>query len=437
MRRRILTVAITAVLVAIVLLAAPLAVAVHLLYLTDEQGELERAALRAVVVVDPVLAKGDPVDIPQAEPDVRLGVYDTHGRLVAGTGPTDGGAVVTGAAAGEVEHGNEDGFLVAAVPVTSGGTVLGVVRAASPVSGVWLRTFLTWGLMVGIACVAIAVAVVVARRQARELSTPLEALAGAARSLGDGDFSVRTTRSGVEEIDDTGAALDVTAARLGELLERERAFSTNASHQLRTPLTALRLRLESALGPPRGDLVEAAQAAMVSADDLERTIEELLSLARSRSVGPTGPRVSADVVLHELATRWSGPLGAAGRTLVTRSELDSPTAVLSTAAVKQVLDVLVENALRHGTGVIEVVVREAGVAVAVDVRDEGSALSVESDIFTRGRSGDGGHGIGLALASDLARAQGGRLLLARTAPATVFTLLLPGDLPWPAPVAAP
>ena len=73
--------------------------------------------------------------------------------------------------------------------------------------------------------------------------------------------------------------------------------------------------------------------------------------------------------------------------------------------------------------------RESGEAVAVDVRDEGSDLRAAHDIFVRGVSGDDGHGIGLALARDLAQARGGRLVLTRTAPSTVFTLLLPAAAP--------
>jgi signal transduction histidine kinase len=96
--------------------------------------------------------------------------------------------------------------------------------------------------------------------------------------------------------------------------------------------------------------------------------------------------------------------------------------------VGQVIDVLVDNALQHGSGTVSVSARDATGAVAVDVSDEGGSLGQgDSDIFERGVTGGAGNGIGLALARELAQSQGGRLLLTHTSPTTVFTLLLPTD----------
>jgi signal transduction histidine kinase len=125
----------------------------------------------------------------------------------------------------------------------------------------------------------VGVAVQLARRQARKVSRPLEQLTTAARSLGDGDFTVRTARSGIEEADTLGEVLAATARRLGDLLQRERTFSADAARQLRTPLTALLLGLESALARPDADLRQALGGAVRRAEQLRQTVDDLLVLA--------------------------------------------------------------------------------------------------------------------------------------------------------------
>lgn len=430
MRSRILAVAVTAAVVAIVLFALPLAVAVRQLYFTNEQGELERAALRAVAAAEPAFVRGDRVELPGTETDVSVALYDASGHRVAGGGPALADRAVARGLTGQVVQSNDSGSLIEVVPVSSGEKVIGVVRAATPTSNVWRRTFLTWGVMVLLAAAAVAVAVFVARRQAKALSQPLEVLAAAARTLGDGDFSVRTPSSRLPEIDQTGEALNVTAERLGQLVERERTFSANASHQLRTPLTGLRLGLETALDGTQEQLREAARDAIGSADELETTIQELLTLARGTAPG-TGPALTDGPALQTLLTdlmlRWQQAYLAVGRSLVRELDADAPSTSCPVGAIRQVLDVLVENALQHGAGTVLVVARESGTALAIDVRDEGSLVAGDQDVFERGYSGGSGHGIGLALARDLAEASGGRLVLTRTEPSTVFTLLLPTE----------
>jgi signal transduction histidine kinase len=234
---------------------------------------------------------------------------------------------------------------------------------------------------------------------------------------------VQAPAAGIEEIDAAGSALTRTAERLGELVGRERAFSADASHQLRTPLTGLRLRLETALDGG-GDLRPAVVGALETTDRLERTVDELLALARDAPSARTPADLPA--LLDELREGWQGPLGEAGRTLRLSVSPGLPGTSASAAATRQILDVLVANATRHGAGAVTVTAREADTAVAVDVADEGAGVRVPAEQLFRRRTGPAaGHGIGLALARALAEAEGGRLVLARAAPAPVFTLLLP------------
>src|SRR5437763_1348213 len=142
----------------------------------------------------------------------------------------------------------------------------------------------------------------------RPPAAPLEDLSRTAQMLGGGDFSVRARPTGIPEIDSAGESLNTTAARLGELVRRERAFSADASHQLRTPLTGLRLGLETAMDSPGADLRTAMGAAIDAADRLERTIEDLLTLRRD----PPRDTMPLDVaeLTRELEDTWGPVLGA-------------------------------------------------------------------------------------------------------------------------------
>lgn len=424
MRRRILRVAVLAVTVAVTLFGVPLAIAVHALLYSDETNELERLALRGAVTVSPDSGSGDPIELPQTEGSVQLGIYDLAGKRIAGTGPAHGDRAVVLSLGGQVTDQSTSEQLVVAVPVSVGEGVVAVSRAASPRNALQQTVAKTWAGMFVLALAAGGCACGFAAAQARRVNRPLEHLADVARELGAGNFDRRVTPSGVEEIDRAGDALNLTAAQLDELLSRERAFSAHASHQLRTPLTSLRLGLETALATPGADLEQAAQRAVAAAELLSQTVDDVLSLARGTATNAAAFDVHE--MLAGVRARWHGPLAALGRPLRIDGDGGPPAAAGSDAAVRQILDVLIDNALRHGQGAVTVVVRETDTAVAVDVIDEGSTrdrhlIPAEGDRPPRGTSEDR---LGLTMAAALARRQGGRLLHARTEQHTRITLLL-------------
>jgi signal transduction histidine kinase len=297
-------------------------------------------------------------------------------------------------------------------------------RAAAPLDVVEARTHRTWLVMAALGVVAIGVAALVGNRQARRLATPVTALAATASLIGEGDFGVRAARSGIAELDSAAAALDQTADRLGELVERERAFSADASHQLRTPLTALRVTLEAALETPGADFRAAIEAAVTEADRLEATVEELLSLARD--VPGTREPVDLNQLIAEVERRWHGPLAETGRPLRTVLDHALPEVVTSRSALVHVLEILLDNASRHGGGAVTIAVRRAGNGVAIDVSDEGGGITGDpAAVFARRSPSEHGHGIGLAFARSLAEAEGGELVLRGRGPRPVFSLVLP------------
>jgi len=425
-RKRIIALAVLAAVLAISMFGVPLAAGVAYYYLVDETSELERLADTAAIDNAADLGQGrQATALPAVESGTNLALYDVTGGRTTGTGPsTADGAVAAALRDNTVHHDMTGGLLVVAVPVADGDHVTGVVRAAARQSEMYPRIAFTWLAMLSLGLVAVLLTWLIARRHARRLAVPLEQLATAAHRLGDGDFTVRTTPAGIGEIDAAAQALNRTARRLGELVDRERAFSADASHQLRTPLAGLRLRLEAALGQDGQRQHDGVQEAIADTDRLERTIDDLLALARDvpRSDSP----LDSVEMVEELRQQWHGRLAALGRPLRLILDRDLPDSHVSPTAVRQVLAVLVDNAFQHGTGTVTVHVRDAGETIAVDVGDEGSGLSVaETELFRRRTPGARGHGIGLALARSLAEAEGGRLRLTRRQP-TTFTLFLPG-----------
>lgn len=423
MRRRALVAIVTVAAAAVVLFALPLGIAAERIYRDDELTKLERAATSATLEVDLTPGPGDPVDLPGG--DVELAFYDRTGRRVAGRGPAHADAAATTVLrTGDVTDSVRADQLAVTVPVSSGERLRGALRAARDRSALDTRVRNARLLLAGLAAAVVMAAAGAAVLLARRLALPLERLAASATRLGHGDFSVRAERSGVAEVDAAGSALDATAARLDELVTRERAFSADAAHQLRTPLAALRLELEAeALERPGEDT--AGTRALTQVDRLEQTIEALLAVARD------SPRVREPLdvaeLLDDLERDWRGPLARVGRPLRTQAASELPTVRADRLVIREVLDVLCDNALRHGAGTVQVRARRAGGGLAIEVEDEGEGLGGDPELaFARRDTSSGGHGIGLALARALAAAEGGRLTLDRPAPRPLFTLLLPG-----------
>jgi methyl-accepting chemotaxis protein len=225
--------------------------------------DLQRQADRAAARVALYLADGATPEAGALEDYDSLtfrSVYDLGRDRLLGRGPETADYTVRRAEDGTTATGVRGDELVVAVPVNHEGEVVGVVRVAGPRDALLWPVWASWLGMLGLALVALGLVWLFARRQARRLARPLDDLVVAATRLGDGDFSVRLPAVAYPEIDAVASSLNATAARLDDLLTRERAFSAEASHQLRTPLTSLRLRLESALAHPDGDLRGAIDA---------------------------------------------------------------------------------------------------------------------------------------------------------------------------------
>ena len=397
-RRRLTTSTALIALAAVLVLGIPLGAVEGARVRSEQTGKLEREADAAASVIDDRLQRG----IAPTTADVTALVRPGH-RLVVVAG---GHRVTAGA------HLTGD-----VVTTRAGTTGAAVVTASAPSSEIDRRVRRSWLLIALLGVGGIAVATALAAIQARRLSRPLERVARTSARLGDGDFSARAPRSGVPEIDAIGSALDASAERIAELVAREREFSSNISHQLRTPLTALRLRLEeSARAGDPDTLREELDAALREADRLEAMIAELLALARSTAHGGQGT-IELSTVARDHAATWTALFARAGRSLSVSAGADV-RATASQGTVGQVLDVLLDNALRHGAGTVTVHVGQDARFATIAVEDTGDGIAADATerIFERGASRTASTGIGLHLARALARADGGSLRLTQAAP---------------------
>ncbi|MFP8885911.1 ATP-binding protein [Streptomyces mangrovi] len=302
-------------------------------------------------------------------------------------------------------------------------------------------------IILAVALLAVIAAVLLAVQQGRRVAAPLTDLAETAERLGSGDPRPRHRRYGVPELDRVADVLDASAERIARMLTAERRLAADASHQLRTPLTALSMRLEEivaaadAIETPAaggtggtGDTTGADRAAastireeaLVGLAQVERLTDVVQRLLTNSRDPRSGSAVGFDLdeVVKQQIEEWRPAYRKAGRAVV-RSGRQGLRAVGTPGAVAQVLATLIENALMHGGGAVALRTRIAGNQVVVEVTDEGPGVDPElgSRVFERTVSGRNSTGLGLAVARDLAEADGGRLELLQQCP-PVFALFL-------------
>jgi signal transduction histidine kinase len=418
MKRRLVLAIAGVAAAAVAMFALPLAVVLERSYRDEALLTLQRDTIAATRGID-LSGASDQIEVPRF--NGKIGIYNRRGSLIDGIGPRAADRPTRRAIRGHEPTGSTPtGQLVVAVPLLNGETITGAVRAERTQASVAARAHTAWLALAGLGAGVLALAIIAALGLGRRLARPLEALAAAARRVGEGDFAARATSTRIPEIDDVATALNISSERVGELVERERAFTADASHQLRTPLAALRIELESqALNP--FELPTALAAALVQVDRLQSTIETLLAVARHAPAGIQ--TVDLNDAIRDLEARWHGPLASDGRPLRTAVDSAPALAAISPAVLAEIIDVLIGNAHCHGSGAISVAVRETADAFAVEVHDQGPGFGPNADEAFRRGTGHG-HGIGLALARSLAHSQGARLQISKSGPGPTVSLLI-------------
>ncbi len=285
--------------------------------------------------------------------------------------------------------------------------------------------------------VAAVLAAALAALLARQLARPVEQLAEAAARLGAGDPRPLGRRFGVTDLDQVADGLDSSARRLSSLLAADRELTADASHQLRTPLTALSMRLEEMIAAADDpDVVrEEGSAALAQAERLADVVSQLQSPAR-RAAASSAALTRIDQIVQLQVVEWEPAFRRADRRLVWIG-VRGLQAHVTPGGLAQVIATLLDNALMHGGGTVTIQTSQNARSVVVEVRDEGNGIPADlvPRIFERSVSGrPEGTGLGLALARTMAAADGGRVVLVKPKPAT-FAVFLPRNPPRPAPDA--
>jgi signal transduction histidine kinase len=405
-RRRLINSTLAVVLVVIAVFGVSLVIVETRTISSSAQESVDSEAVRLVSIVDSRLIGGEPVNpdiLAEQSGAKRYALIEIPGRAPIEIGTRPEGSVIRGSAEGER------------------GETVTVEESRSTVTAEVGRTLLIIG---AVALLAVVAAVLLAVRQANRLTSPLTDLAETAERLGSGDPRPRHKRYGVPELDRVADVLDASAERIARMLTAERRLAADASHQLRTPLTALSMRLEEvAVADNLETVKEEATIALTQVERLTDVVERLLTNSRDPRTG-SAIAFDLDEVVKQQIEEWRPAYRSAGRAIV-RSGKQGMRAVGTPGAVAQVLAALIENSLMHGGGTVALRTRVTGNQSVIEVTDEGPGVPADlgARIFERTISGRNSTGIGLAVARDLAEADGGRLELLQQQP-PVFALFL-------------
>jgi signal transduction histidine kinase len=385
---------------------------------------------------DPPPFISNQVVLPTAEAtDTRIVVTDSLGRVIA---DSDGEAqigdqymtqdrpefssVLDGQIDVRTRHSDtlDEDLLLVTAPVVHDRSVIGAVRISAPLGEVNDRVRRSLFALAAIGAGVILVGLGLAWLLSYALSRPVRKLAATATRLGEGDLEARADAEGKGELAILGRNFNRMADGLATNIRAQRDFLANASHQLRTPLTGLRLRLEAieAEGGPAADQAAKAQAEVTR---LAQLVEDLLELARATSAEATGGRIDVSQVARHAIDRWTGPAAERGKRLVER--IGGPSLVwASPEDVGSILDNLIENSVRYAPEGAEITVetgtRDGSVLLAVADNGPGIPPEERSRLFERfyrgstGKMAGPGTGLGLAVVEELAERWNGTVTLA-------------------------
>jgi signal transduction histidine kinase len=418
-------------LVAVALAAFTLPVAIVLT--TQLRGDIELPVRREATTMALLLANGDAsslqalvrmADAYGQETPGKVEVISTRqGAAQPLPPPADSGdGDFTRALAGEVRVRWSSSLFVTVPARAADGQVVGAVRIIYPPDEVNDRLWQVWGFRAILAVAVLAVAAALGALTARRLTRPLRELHGMASRFSDGDLTARSPVTGPVETQTLARTLNSGAERLETLINAQRIFVADASHQLRTPLTALRLSLDNiADGVDDEDVREDVEQATAEVVRMSRLVNGLLVLARAEGKVTAAEPLSLAEIVEDRLDVWRVVGEEQGLSFTTSWPADPRPLVMATPGhLDQVLDNVLSNALEVSPdgGRITVRVESHGDEVVLDVLDEGPGMPAAEmarafDRFWRGRglTGRAGSGLGLAIVKQLVTDDAGSVAL--------------------------
>jgi signal transduction histidine kinase len=407
---------------------------------SDLQHDAFSLAIRSqesLVTDDPARALQTLADRYRDASGGRVVIVDAEGRSVADSEPSSPagrdfatrpeiqralqGAEVTGT---RTSHTLGRDLLYVALPVGSVEGIQGAVRITYPASviddqirRIWLLLAATGGVVLGIVFLA-------SQLLARSVTKPLLDLQAAARDLGGGNLSARAeVPKGPAELTVLAESFNATAARLEQLVGAQRGFIADASHQLRTPLAAMRLRLENLEADVDGSAAEDLEGALDEVARLSRLVDGLLLLARAEQAASAPTRVAVDEVIDGRCDAWEA-FAAEKHVRIDAVVAGSPAARATPGRLEQVVDNLLNNALEVAPegSAVRLGAEARGNWVELRVSDEGPGMSADERVrafdrfwqsgAARREGRPNGHfGLGLAIVRELVVGDGGHVAL--------------------------
>ncbi|MET3963435.1 signal transduction histidine kinase [Marmoricola sp. OAE513] len=416
-RNLILTVAAVVTMVLLAMLV-PMAVLVRSYALEDR---LSRAALE-VQATETVVSGQDKGTVAQyldrinGDHGITTTVFYPDG-IAVGPAPDADPRIADARRTGQARVDDVDDGTQMLIPVSQGGSSAlpsqtPVIRVLVKSPGIGSSVGRAWLALAGLGLVLLAGSLVLADRLGRSFVQPIRDLASRTQSLGAPGAPVFVEPSGPPEVRELGSGLNRLVSRVELLLERERESVSDLSHRLRTPVTALRLRIDGLSDPDERARVAA------DLDDLEATVDRIIREARRSEREGVDPRTDARAALVARVRFWEPLAEDQGRSLTVRQDAGDPVEVrIGVEDLNAMVDVILDNVFSHTD-------EGAAIAVTVSQRTDGVTLTVEDggpgfpdgvDVTDRGTSGAGSTGLGLSIVDRIAAESGGALRLSRSA----------------------